>query len=627
MNDPVACPYGTYNDGVNATNASDCLVCPQRHKTNSATGATECVYDTGAFIATCVILGILGCVTLTNWVLWALCPGCFCCHQEDDPCMDKEGKVAACCTWLWINVVMSAGYMIFLGVWFNTKASWNEPYMGGYSVHSKAAHEKGNNAEYWFLDVLLVLLALTCGQICLWLYCSFQACSCCGIHREKGECCCHDAVLQDAAMARVWYSTSVWGLFCPVGLLTIIAGSMLAMESSGLSEGPVWRGWWWLSVVLPLSSLLICLAWPFRQLLLTQRYRRDFGVPCAPDYEGPVCYEDGNCCEGILTDASVGIFCCPCFAYYGHKHYMSLRQDEHVSSAGGFIRESLKALNVAMAAETGQALNDLQYHLADPELREAVGFLLGAEEGVGVPAENLHGLKQVLCPLLITRHLHHTGQHPAVETVEVAVHSASHDDITLALPNDQCIAMVLVKASKRLGLEHARHVMSFGGIIIHSLSTIHENDIETGAILRIVPLDESGHDPDFLLQEDDLEQFRNNQACCPSTGQTEQTNQVHAISRTPSDMDFDTRGKDLWEAWLGGCVGHSACWGCYARNEPATQMPALSQESALSCAAAPEPTAVLRNTDEPTDPTEAGNGEENAATVELVPVDQESRHP
>jgi len=33
---------------------------------------------------------------------------------------------------------------------------------------------------------------------------------------------------------------------------------------------------------------------------------------------------------------------------------------------------------------------------------------------------------------------------------------------------------------------------------MHSLSTIHENDIETGAILRIVPLDESGHDPDFL---------------------------------------------------------------------------------------------------------------------------------
>ena len=158
VSDPVPCPYGTYNNGTVGFDVKACLVCPQRHKTDAITGATECVYDTPALIATCVVLGILGCITLTNWFFWIVCPGLFCCHsdqREDELCRcctdgsecccdcnnnndccgtcmnEEDGQVGVCCTAMWANIVVSVAFMIFLGVWFNTRASWYEPYMGG----------------------------------------------------------------------------------------------------------------------------------------------------------------------------------------------------------------------------------------------------------------------------------------------------------------------------------------------------------------------------------------------------------------------------------------------------------------------------------------------------------------
>ena len=201
------------------------------------------------------------CITTLTALTWS--PpilGDFCCHtdtvenggcgwlRDGHRCIDdEEGTCHIYCWAVSSGAVFSLGFMIFMGVWINTRASWYQPYMGGYSVHAKSAAD--NPAGYWALDVFLVLGMLLLGTICTlfscWAYCCHRCF--CGCAKGEVDCDCdewcrlYDCICDNEpeACSRMWYSASILATLCPSTLLFCVAYSMVQMEENGTRSHPM----------------------------------------------------------------------------------------------------------------------------------------------------------------------------------------------------------------------------------------------------------------------------------------------------------------------------------------------------------------------------------------------------
>ena len=341
-----------------------------------------------------------------------------------------------------------------------------------------------------------------------------------------------------------------------------------------------------MTILMPVITVLICTAIPLRCLLITRRYRRDFGVH-EPEW---LCLETNMCCEGALQEGSVCLCCCPCLTYYGAHRYMKLRQEVTEESACKAVKRASERLTAAIQ------MGDLDLSLEcvkDKELRNAVGVLLEGilNEDQSEPDEQrrisrrnralILDLKVLLLPVLLTWHLGITGEtQEQKDVVSFSVHNPNGDEpISIEIREDQTIAVCLQKATSAAGLEHSRrHCLTFGGMPLHGLSTVHENDIAADAIVHLVA-NEGFHDQEeFLFTSDDYEQFRGSlSGCCLSQSEDFDcsTKLVTKIGRTPSDFDYDKRGRELWEMWLDGSAqtrSTGAFCGCGGGRQATTQV-------------------------------------------------------